>query len=92
MVRQYGSCDILCFLCVGCTECFSLKGLCFSCTLLLIGVAVMAVMLVTTLMVTLIMLATWQTSLVGAGIFYIFYTIVEGVFWSANLYRVRGGG
>ena len=59
--------------------------------LLLTGVAVMAVMLVTTLMVTLIMLATWQTSLVGAGIFYVFYTFVEGVFWSANLYRVSCG-
>ena len=52
------------------------------------GVAVMMVMLVTTIMVTILMLVKWECSLLIVIPFFLFFFTVESVFLSANLNKV----
>lgn len=56
------------------------------------GVAVMAVMLITTAMVTIVMMVKWNLSLLMVIPFCLLFTLIEGVFLSANLFKVPSGG
>jgi len=56
------------------------------------GVAVMMVMLITTLMTTMIMLMSWTVSVLLVIPFFVFFFTVEAVFLSANLFKVPAGG
>lgn len=56
----------------------------------LTGVAVMMVMLVTTLLVSLIMLIKWEVSILLILPFLLFFGFIEATFLSSNLFKVRG--
>ncbi|KAI5081913.1 hypothetical protein GOP47_0001656 [Adiantum capillus-veneris] len=56
------------------------------------GMTVLAVMLVTTTLVTLIMIMIWQTKLHLALAFFIIFGTVEMVYFTANLYKFTEGG
>lgn len=56
------------------------------------GVAVMSVLLLTTLLVTLVMLIVWQTPLFLALLFLACFGAVECVYLSAALFKVPQGG
>ncbi|EFJ34440.1 hypothetical protein SELMODRAFT_230349 [Selaginella moellendorffii] len=56
------------------------------------GIAVMAVMLVTTLLMTLIMLFIWQTNLSLVLLFLVTFGSVETIYFSAVLFKIAKGG
>ncbi|MCO5598048.1 hypothetical protein L7F22_052138 [Adiantum nelumboides] len=56
------------------------------------GMAVLAVMLVTTTLVTLIMLMIWRTKLYLALAFFVIFGTVEMIYFTANLYKFTEGG
>ncbi|GAX79004.1 hypothetical protein CEUSTIGMA_g6444.t1 [Chlamydomonas eustigma] len=56
------------------------------------GVAVMMVMLITTLLVSLIMIVKWRVSIFLVVPFFILFFCIEGIFLSANLFKVPAGG
>ncbi|OMO72817.1 potassium transporter [Corchorus olitorius] len=56
------------------------------------GIAVVAVMMITTSMITLIMLVIWKINIVWVFLFCIFFGAVEAVFFSSVLYKFTQGG
>ncbi|KAE8726008.1 Potassium transporter 5 [Hibiscus syriacus] len=56
------------------------------------GIAVVAVMLITTGMVTLIMLVIWKTNILWILLFVVFFGAVESVYLSSVLYKFVQGG
>lgn len=54
------------------------------------GVAVMAVMITTTFVLLLTALVYWQVSLLLIIPVFLFYGLVEGLFFAAVLFKVRG--
>ncbi|KAK8567839.1 hypothetical protein V6N13_105786 [Hibiscus sabdariffa] len=56
------------------------------------GIAVVAVMLITTSIVTLIMLVIWKTNILWIILFCVFFGIVESVYLSSVLYKFIQGG
>eukprot|EP00955_Chlamydomonas_euryale_P017416 186126-Chlamydomonas_euryale.AAC.1 len=52
----------------------------------------MAVMLITTVLVTLIMIAKWRASLLICIPFLFFFVFIEGVFLGSTMYKVPSGG
>ncbi|KAM7273514.1 hypothetical protein ACFE04_028178 [Oxalis oulophora] len=56
------------------------------------GIAVVAVMIITTCMLTLIMLVVWKTSIWLIAIFFLVFFSIEGVFFSAVSYKFVEGG
>ncbi|KAK8522334.1 hypothetical protein V6N13_115308 [Hibiscus sabdariffa] len=56
------------------------------------GIAVVAVMLITTSIVTLIMLVIWKTNLLWIILFCVFFGIIESVYLSSVLYKFVQGG
>lgn len=56
------------------------------------GMAVLAVMLVTTTLVTLIMLMIWRTKLYYAITFFVVFGSIEMIYFTANLYKFKEGG
>ncbi|KAI5072251.1 hypothetical protein GOP47_0012357 [Adiantum capillus-veneris] len=56
------------------------------------GMAVLAVMLVTTTLVTLIMVMIWRTKLYLAIAFFTIFGAIEVIYFSANLYKFPEGG
>ncbi|KAI5061278.1 hypothetical protein GOP47_0023783 [Adiantum capillus-veneris] len=56
------------------------------------GMAVLAVMLVTTTLVTLIMVMIWRTKLYLAIAFFTIFGAIEMIYFSANLYKFPEGG
>lgn len=56
------------------------------------GIAVVAVMLVTTILMTLIMLIVWRSNIVLVAIFTLTFLFVEMVYFSAVLFKVGQGG
>ena len=53
------------------------------------GVAVLSVMLVTTCLVSLVMLIVWETPLLLVLPFALFFLVLEGVYFSANIIKAR---
>lgn len=51
------------------------------------GVAVLSVMLVTTCLVSLVMLIVWETPLLLVLPFALFFLVLEGVYFSANIIK-----
>ncbi|GMI87940.1 ARABIDOPSIS THALIANA HIGH AFFINITY K+ TRANSPORTER 5, high affinity K+ transporter 5 [Hibiscus trionum] len=56
------------------------------------GIAVVAVMLITTCIVTLIMLVIWKTNILWIILFCVFFGTVESVYLSSVLYKFIQGG
>ncbi|CAI0463734.1 unnamed protein product, partial [Linum tenue] len=56
------------------------------------GIAVVAVMVMTTCMVSLIMLVIWRTKLVWIAAFFLVFGLIEVVYLSAVLYKFKQGG
>ncbi|KAL3839853.1 hypothetical protein ACJIZ3_024444 [Penstemon smallii] len=56
------------------------------------GIAVVAVMLITTCMVTLIMLVIWKTKIWLIALFFIVFMSVEVVYFTSVLYKFTQGG
>ncbi|WCJ26700.1 Potassium transporter family protein [Euphorbia peplus] len=56
------------------------------------GIAVVAVMVITTLMVALIMLVVWKTRAWWIVLFFVVFLLVECVYLSAVLYKFKDGG
>ncbi|ERN06736.1 potassium transporter 5 [Amborella trichopoda] len=56
------------------------------------GIAVVAVMLVTTALLTLIMLMVWQTSLILVALFVAIFGSLELIYFSSVLYKFDKGG
>jgi len=56
------------------------------------GVAVIWVMLITTHLITVVMVIIWQIHIALAGLFYAFYTVLEGLFTISLLYKIAQGG
>lgn len=56
------------------------------------GIAIVAVMLITTCMVTLIMLVTWKTSIFWIALFFVTFGTIETVYFSSVLYKFIEGG
>ena len=61
------------------------------CFFLRTGVAVILVMLITTFLVTLIMVSTWEMSLLVMIHFFVVFVVIEGSFLSSNLIKVSKG-
>ena len=53
------------------------------------GVAVLSVMLVTTVLVSLVMLVVWEKPLALVLPFFLFFFIFEGVYFTANIRKAR---
>ncbi|KAG2497281.1 hypothetical protein HYH03_004865 [Edaphochlamys debaryana] len=56
------------------------------------GLAVSAVLFITTLLVLVVMLAVWEVSLLLVVPFGVFFLVLEGGFLSANMVKVPNGG
>ncbi|KAL6661777.1 hypothetical protein ACP70R_001161 [Stipagrostis hirtigluma subsp. patula] len=56
------------------------------------GVAVIWVMLITTKLMTVVMVIIWQVHIALAGLFYIVYTSIEGLYTTSLLYKIAQGG
>ncbi|XP_058102782.1 potassium transporter 5 [Magnolia sinica] len=56
------------------------------------GIAVVAVMVITTFMVTLIMLVIWKTSIWAIGLFFVVFGALELLYLSSVLYKFKQGG
>ncbi|GJN03943.1 hypothetical protein PR202_ga21443 [Eleusine coracana subsp. coracana] len=56
------------------------------------GVAVIWVMLITTSLITVVMVIIWQVNIALAGLFYVFYTTLEGLITISLLYKIAQGG
>ncbi|KAK2634731.1 hypothetical protein Ddye_029523 [Dipteronia dyeriana] len=56
------------------------------------GIAVVAVMVITTCMVALIMLVIWKTSIWWIGLFFVIFLAIEVTYLSAVLYKFSQGG
>ncbi|XWS68711.1 hypothetical protein CRYUN_Cryun04dG0115000 [Craigia yunnanensis] len=56
------------------------------------GIAVVAVMMITTSMVTLIMLVIWKINILWIALFCVFFGVVEAVYLSSVLYKFVQGG
>ncbi|KAJ1269081.1 hypothetical protein BS78_07G183300 [Paspalum vaginatum] len=56
------------------------------------GVAVIWVMLITTHLITVVMVIIWQINIALAGLFYIVYAAIEGLFTISLLYKIAQGG
>ncbi|XWS39393.1 hypothetical protein CRYUN_Cryun18bG0050400 [Craigia yunnanensis] len=56
------------------------------------GIAVVAVMMITTSMVTLIMLVIWKINILWIALFCVFFGAVEAIFLSSVLYKFVQGG
>ncbi|XP_022748918.1 potassium transporter 5 [Durio zibethinus] len=56
------------------------------------GIAVVAVMMITTCMVTLIMLVVWKTNILWIALFFVFFGAVEGIYLSSVLFKFVQGG
>ncbi|GMI70594.1 ARABIDOPSIS THALIANA HIGH AFFINITY K+ TRANSPORTER 5, high affinity K+ transporter 5 [Hibiscus trionum] len=56
------------------------------------GIAVVAVMVITTGMVTLIMLVIWKTNILWIILFCVFFGVVESIYLSSVLYKFVQGG
>ncbi|KAK8513058.1 hypothetical protein V6N13_090210 [Hibiscus sabdariffa] len=56
------------------------------------GIAVVAVMVITTSMVTLIMLVVWKTNILWILLFCVFFGVVESIYLSSVLYKFVQGG
>lgn len=56
------------------------------------GIAVVAVFLVTTCLAALIMIIVWQTNVLFAAAFLLFFGCIESVYLSAVLFKVAQGG
>ncbi|CBI27066.3 unnamed protein product, partial [Vitis vinifera] len=56
------------------------------------GIAVVAVMVITTCMVTLIMLVIWKTSIWWIALFLVVFSSIEVVYLSSVLYKFKQGG
>ncbi|XP_068666599.1 potassium transporter 5 [Aristolochia californica] len=56
------------------------------------GIAVVAVMVITTCMVTLIMLVIWKTSIWAIGLFFVVFCAAEIIYLSSVLYKFVQGG
>ena len=52
------------------------------------GVAVLSVMLVTTVLVSLVMLIVWEKPVWLVFPFFLFYFILEGLYFSATIFKV----
>ena len=59
---------------------------------LFVGIAVIAVMIVTTTLMTLIMLMIWQTNIYLALAFFSIFGSIELLYFSANIYKFEQGG
>lgn len=57
-----------------------------------VGIAVVAVMVITTCMVSLIMLVIWKTSIWLIALFFVVFLAIESVYFSAVLYKFTQGG
>ena len=55
------------------------------------GVAVLSVMLVTTCLVSLVMLIVWEKPLLLVLPFTLFFLVLEGVYFSANIIKASHG-
>ncbi|KAK9089976.1 hypothetical protein Sjap_023153 [Stephania japonica] len=56
------------------------------------GIAVVAVMIITTFMVSLIMLIIWKTSILWIALFFVVFGAIELVYFSSVLYKFAQGG
>ncbi|XP_021678668.2 potassium transporter 5 isoform X2 [Hevea brasiliensis] len=56
------------------------------------GIAVVAVMVITTCMVTLIMLVVWRTRITWIVLFFVGFIFLEGIYLSSVLYKFKDGG
>ncbi|KAG5521612.1 hypothetical protein RHGRI_033992 [Rhododendron griersonianum] len=56
------------------------------------GIAVVAVMLITTCMVTLIMLVIWETRILWIALFFVVFISIEGLYLSAVISKFIEGG
>ncbi|XP_024361335.1 potassium transporter 4 isoform X2 [Physcomitrium patens] len=56
------------------------------------GISVICVMLATTLLMTFVIYVVWQHSIFTAGIFFLVFTLVEAVYLSSALFKVKQGG
>ncbi|GFQ04434.1 potassium transporter 5 [Phtheirospermum japonicum] len=56
------------------------------------GIAVVAVMLITTSLITLIMLVIWKTKIWWAFLFFFVFILIELVYFSSVLYKFTQGG
>ncbi|XP_043715475.1 probable potassium transporter 17 [Telopea speciosissima] len=56
------------------------------------GVVVSLVMLITTMLLTLVMVMIWRTPLVLAGLYFVVFFVMEGVYVSAVLTKIPEGG
>ncbi|KAK9113314.1 hypothetical protein Syun_020111 [Stephania yunnanensis] len=56
------------------------------------GIAVVAVMIITTFMVSLIMLIIWKTSIFWIALFFVVFGAIELVYFSSVLYKFAQGG
>ncbi|KAH9713621.1 Potassium transporter 5 [Citrus sinensis] len=56
------------------------------------GIAVVAVMVITTCMVALIMLIIWKTSIWLIALFFVVFFVIEGIYFSAVIYKFTQGG
>jgi KUP system potassium uptake protein len=56
------------------------------------GIAVLGVMLITSMLVTLVMLMIWQTNLILVAMFVVVFGSIELIYYSACLYKFPQGG
>lgn len=56
------------------------------------GIAVVAVMVITTCMVTIIMLVVWRTKMIWIAFFFFGFICIEAVYLSSVLYKFKDGG
>ncbi|KAJ8645985.1 hypothetical protein MRB53_007733 [Persea americana] len=56
------------------------------------GIAVVAVMVITTVLLTLIMLMIWKTNILAVALFFIVFGTVEAIYLSSVLYKFKQGG
>ncbi|XP_050220922.1 potassium transporter 5 [Mercurialis annua] len=56
------------------------------------GIAVVAVMVITTVMVTLIMLVIWKVRVIWVVLFSVGFLLIECVYLSSVLYKIKDGG
>eukprot|EP00249_Psilotum_nudum_P015327 c25265_g1_i2 orf=623-2938(-) len=56
------------------------------------GIAAITVMLVTTCLMSLIIVVVWHRSILLALCFFIFFGAIQGIFFSASLFKVSEGG
>lgn len=56
------------------------------------GIAVLAIMLLTTAMMTLLMVTVWRAPLPVAGAFFVVFSTIEGALWTSTLLKIPGRG